>query len=84
MLGEVIVDVAGGFFRAVGRVLAEVFLQIILELAVQGVGYLICEPFEANVKSDGWLATTVGFLFWAFVVALACLAYRHLCSAGEV
>jgi hypothetical protein len=83
MLGELIGEVAGGFFRAVGRIVAEVFLEIIMEVAVQGVGYLICKPFKPDVKSDGWLATTVGLLFWALVAVLAYVVYGRLRSTGE-
>lgn len=78
MPGDLIAEVAGGVLRVVGRVLAEVFINLGGEVAIQGVGYMICKPFKPDVKPGGWLVAVVGLAFWVAVGALAYLAYREL------
>ena len=70
MLGEIIVEAAGGLVRLMGRLLGEIFLHLIFEILVQGVGYLLCKPFYRNVRPDSALTTVTGIAFW-FVVAVA-------------
>ena len=82
MPGEVIAELAGGFLRAVGRVLAEILLHIVGEVAIQGMGYLICRPFKPSIKADGVLATVIGLAFWVFVGVVVYLAFELFSGVG--
>jgi len=84
VLGDIVGEVAGGVFRVAGRFIAEIVVQLLLELAVQGVGYVICKPFKADVKEDGALVTVVGLLFWVLVLGATFGVYRLTCEVGAV
>lgn len=76
MIADIVVELAGGALRAVGRVVADVFLSFFFELAVQGTGFVLCRPFKADVKPDGKLSTVVGLSFWVIVIALVYVAWK--------
>ncbi len=78
MLVELVAEVAGSVLRMAGRVLAEIFLHGIVEIMVQGTGYLLCRPFNRNVQPDGWLVTGVGTIFWLLVGVTGYLIYTRL------
>jgi hypothetical protein len=50
-IGEIAGEVFGGALRIIGRVLAE----IVFEICVKGLGYLVCKPFYRTVNPDGAL-----------------------------
>jgi hypothetical protein len=82
VLADIIGEVAGGIVRAAGRFIAEIAMHLFLELAVQGMGYVICKPFKTDVKGDGALVTIVGLLFWVLVLGAAYGTYRLTCETG--
>lgn len=69
---EIVGELLGGVFRVAFHFVVEV----ILELAVRGVGYLICKPFSKTVNPDGFVVVVVGLLFWLVVIVLAFLIYE--------
>lgn len=83
MLIEVIAEVTIGALRVAGRVLAEIFLHGIVEIGVQGTGYLLCRPFNRSVPPDGGLATTVGLVFWLVAGVAGYLVYTTYLASGE-
>lgn len=83
MLIEVVAEVAIGALRVAGRVLAEIFVHGVVEIGVQGTGYLLCRPFNRNVRPDGGLATTVGLIFWLVAGGAGYLVYRTYFASGE-
>ncbi len=74
MLGEIIGEVAGGVLRFIGRML----LDVVFELLVKGVGYLICRPFKHNIDPDGALVILVGFVFWGLMGGVVYAVFRQL------
>ncbi len=83
MLADIVGEVAGGFVRAAGRLIAEIVVHFFFELAVQGVGYAICKLFKRDVKEDGARVTIVGLMFWVLVLGAAYGTYRLTCETGE-
>lgn len=74
MIGEIIVEVAGGVLRFIGYVL----LEGVFEVLIKGVGYLICRPFKRNVDPDGALVVVAGLVFWAVVGGVVYAVLRQL------
>ena len=84
MPADVIIEVAAGVLRAIGHFFVDFVLQLFFEVAIQGVGYLICKPFKADVDADGWLATSVGFLFWVLLGLSVYFGYGRLYAPGTL
>ena len=78
MVAEVIGEVLGGALRVVGRFFWEMVVQVLFELLIQGVGYLLCQPFKPDVEPDGTLATVVGLVAWVLFIAGGYLASQAL------
>lgn len=77
MPGEAISELAAAILRMFGRVFVEVVVHVLGEVAIQGMGYLICRPFKHNVRSDGLLTTVVGLTFWMGFGVLVYLAWTR-------
>jgi hypothetical protein len=75
MPGEAIGELAAAILRMFGRVFVEVVVHALSEVAIQGMGYLICRPFKHNVRPDGLLTTVVGLTFWMGIGVLVYLAW---------
>jgi hypothetical protein len=58
----------------IGQVVLEVLYEVVGEVLVQGVGYLLVSTFRRDVKSEDTICTVVGLCFW-IVVLVAALAY---------
>jgi hypothetical protein len=69
---EIVGEVFFGLFRVIGRI----FSEIILEILIRGVGYLICKPFSSNIDSDGILVAVVGLIFWGGMIFLGISLYE--------
>ncbi len=54
----------GEAFRCIGQL----FIEIVLEFLISGLGYLLCKPFKKDVNPDGALVVVVGIVFWVIVV----------------
>jgi hypothetical protein len=67
-----IAEVAGGVFRLLGRFLAEV----LLEFVVQGAGHTLIRAVTGDEETGETAATVVGILFWVVVVAGGYYLYR--------
>lgn len=71
-LGDLAGDALGGVFRFIGRLLAE----LVLELLVKGAGRAMLRILRPRSEPGDTAATLAGLLFWAVLVALAVLIYR--------
>jgi hypothetical protein len=83
MPGEAIGELAAAILRMFGRVFVEVAVHALGEVAIQGMGYLVCRPFKHDVKPDGLLATVVGLSFWTVFGVLVYLAFRYVGENGN-
>lgn len=66
-------ELGSGFLAAVFRFLGWIFVDVIIEILIKGLGYLICRPFK-KVDIDSFIAVIVGLLAWAALIALVVLA----------
>lgn len=58
-------DIVGGVVRFFGRFIAQLFIEIILELLIKGPGYLIAKIiFKSEPDVDSFVVITFGILFW--------------------
>ncbi|CBL46572.1 hypothetical protein HDN1F_29890 [gamma proteobacterium HdN1] len=63
-LGEIAGEMLGGIFR----LLASFFVDVVLEVLIKGLGYLICRPFSKRLNPDGLVALAVGVIGWAAII----------------
>lgn len=79
-IGEIAGEVLGGALRVIGRVLAE----IVFEILVKGLGYLICRPFSRAVNPDGALVAVVGLITWALLLVALYFGYEFISVQTEI
>lgn len=61
-----------GFFGGVLRVILWVAVEIVFEILIKGLGYIICRPFKKTDIDDN-LCAVVGIVAWIIlVVVLVC------------
>ena len=76
-LGDIAGETLGGIFRFVARLLVEV----VVEILIQGTGYLILRTARPKSEPGETACTVAGMAFWAVVIALAWLFYRQSFAA---
>jgi len=70
-------DIAGGLIGGALRLIAQFFLEIILEIVIRGPGYLICRLFRKGIDPDsGWVAVA-GIVFWVTLVFGSIFCFRN-------
>lgn len=69
-MGEIISEL----ISLIGRFLLHVAIDIVFEILIKGVGYLILRPFSRPVDPDGAAVVLVGLAFWITIVVVALLA----------
>ena len=71
-LGEIAGEAIGGIVRVVGRILFEIFFELI----IQGTGYVLVRTVRPKTEPDDTVCTVVGLLFWAAVGVGGYFVYR--------
>ena len=56
-------------------------IEVIFEICVKGMGYLICRPFSRLIDPDG---AFVGIFAWALIVVLFVVGYDYLSVQAEI
>lgn len=79
-IGEIAGEIFGGALRIIGRVLAE----IVFEICVKGLGYLVCRPFSRTVNPDGALIAVVGLITWALLFVAFYFGYEFISVQIEI
>ena len=68
-------ELASGLFSVIGRFFGYLLIDIVLEILVKGVGYLIIKalPFskKKEIDPEGFQVVIAGLVLWASVIALA-------------
>ncbi|MBU0620556.1 MAG: hypothetical protein KJ795_01790 [Gammaproteobacteria bacterium] len=64
-------DIAAGLISGAARLVAHIFLEIVIEILVRGPGYLICRVFRRDIDPDGGWVVVVGLSFWFALLFLA-------------
>ncbi|QSX40484.1 hypothetical protein [Shewanella cyperi] len=75
-IGEIAGELLGGVFRILGHFL----IEIVLEVLIKGLGYLICRPFSKSISPDGILVIVVGLLAWAAIGVGILITFSHFHS----
>lgn len=76
-LGELAGEALGGVLRLIGRIVAEIFF----ELLIQGTGELLLRLFRPESKLDARTSMWVGVLFWGCLIPGAYWLYRQVLSS---
>lgn len=79
-IGEIAGELFGGALRIIGRVLAEV----VFEICIKGIGYLICRSFSRSVNPDGLLVTVVGLAAWVLILVALYFGYEFISTQIEI
>ena len=73
-LGEIAGEALGGIFRVVGRIIFEIFFELI----IQGAGYALVRMVRPRAKPDDTICAVVGFIFWVVLGTGGYFAYRAI------
>lgn len=79
-IGEIAGELLGGIFRILGNFLAEV----VFEILVKGLGYLVCRLFSKSVDPDGISVVLAGFAAWGVIFVALYFGYDYLSSQLEI
>lgn len=79
-VGEIAVEFLGGALRFVGSI----FTEVVFEICVKGLGYVICRSFSRSVDPDGILVVVVGFAAWVFIFIVLYFSYKYISSQIEI
>ncbi len=79
-LGEIAGEIFGGALRIIGWVLVEV----VFEVCIKGLGYLICRPFSRSLNPDGMLVVVVGVAVWALILGTLYFGYGFISAQIEI
>ena len=56
-----------GFLSAVFRVVFWIFSELLFEVLIKGLGYILCRPFDKDIDPDSWLCLVVGCIAWFLI-----------------
>lgn len=76
-VGEIAATILAGALRFI----AHVIVDGVLEILIQGPGYLVCRKFNKNIQPDGVLVVVVGITFWALVTTGGYFTYTFVSEA---
>ncbi|MEY4517115.1 MAG: hypothetical protein RL180_1461 [Pseudomonadota bacterium] len=65
MPAEIVGQVIGGVIKMIGQLMVEVIFNI----AIQGTGYLLCYPLNKHIDPESWPVVCVGLGFWVVLAA---------------
>lgn len=63
-------EVGASVFSAIFRFIGWLFFEVIIEILIKGLGYLLCRPFK-RVDIDSSTAVIVGVVAWVLILTLA-------------
>ena len=72
-------EVVAGIFKFIGRAIAQIFIELILELLIKGPGYLVLKLFSNSREKEPTenKLLVVGLLFWFVVGAGTYLVFKY-------
>jgi len=76
-------EIAGSAIGGVFRFLGWIFFEVIIEIFVKGLGYLICRPFK-KVDLDSTLVVIVGLFAWVLIIVLVIFISDWLIKNTEI
>ena len=75
-IGEIVGEVVGGILRGAGQI----FMELVGEIAIRGMGYLIGRRFKHDIDADGFTVLLLGLGFWAVVGAAGYFGYTYVAA----
>ena len=66
-----------GLLAAIGRFIAWIFVDILMEILIKGLGYLLCKPLK-TVDFDGITSFWVGLIGWLVIAAIGFAVWSSL------
>jgi len=63
-IAEIAGELLGGIFRLLGSFLVDV----VLEILIKGLGYVLCRPFSKRVNPDGIVVSVAGVVGWLVII----------------
>ncbi|UTF60903.1 hypothetical protein [Gilvimarinus sp. DA14] len=60
-------EIGSGLIGAIFRFFGWLLLDVVVEVLIKGLGYLLCRPFK-KVDPDGFTALFVGMLAWVIII----------------
>lgn len=79
-IGEITGELLEGLFRILGYI----FIDVIFEILIKGLGYLVCRQFTRTADPDGLLVCVVGIACWAAIVVLAYLGSSYVVQQMKI
>lgn len=70
-LGEIVGEIAGTVLRWVSYLA----IDLVLDVAVRGLGYAVSRPFSKSVDPDGVTVLCVGAAVWMVIIFLGVTVY---------
>ncbi|MES9991954.1 MAG: hypothetical protein ABW098_08375 [Candidatus Thiodiazotropha sp.] len=77
-------EIAGGLIGGTLRLIGQFFAEVVLEIAIKGLGYLLCRKFSRSIDPDGILVLVVGVLAWAAIILCLFVSYDWVKEYLEV
>lgn len=75
-------ELASGLLRIIGRFIAYMLIDLVLEILVKGLGYIIIRVLsfskEKEINPDDFKVVLAGVVFWALIIALALWVIRSM------
>lgn len=60
-------EIGVGIFGAIFRFLGWILFEVIIEVLIRGLGYLVCRPFK-KVSVDSTASVVVGLIAWVSII----------------
>ena len=76
-------EIAGSAIGGIFRFLGWFFFEVIIEILVKGLGYLICRPFK-KFDLDSTVVVIVGLFAWVFIIVLVIFISDWLIKNTEI
>ena len=73
-------EIASGLFRIIGKLIGQVFLELIFEIILKGPGYIIVKLFSKNKEKEPSETPVfiVGVLFWVVIALIAFVVMKYV------
>ena len=73
-------EIASGLFRLLGKLIGQVFIELILELVIKGPGYIIIKLFSKNKENEPSETPEfmVGILFWVVIALIVFVVFKYV------
>ena len=61
-------SIVGEGFASVFKLIFRFIIEIVFEILIKGLGYLICRVFNRRIDPNGIIVVIVGIVIWALII----------------